>query len=254
MTGNDRGRTKTTATTFRVIEALSQRGGGRVTELADELGLAKSTVHRHLSTLEDLEYVVNEGGTYRLGFRFLELGERTRTRSEAYQLAAQKVDDLAEETDERAQFIVHEHGKGVYVFRATGERAVQTDSEVGKRIPLHATAAGKAILAHLPRERASEIVDQHGLEAVTPNTVTETEALFDQLETIRERGYSINNQENIEGLRAVGVPVQYGNGTVIGALSVSGPTHRFSDELVEETLPTLLLGAANELELNIQYS
>ncbi|AXR79959.1 IclR family transcriptional regulator [Natrarchaeobaculum sulfurireducens] len=241
---------KATEATFEVIEALSQRGKGRVTEL----DLPKSIVHRHLSTLEDLEYIANEGGAYRLGFRFLKLGERARTRSEAYQLAGQKVDDLAEETGECAQFIVHEYRKGVYVFRAAGERAVQTDSEVGKRIPLHATAAGKAILTHLPRERTAAIVDCHGLEPVTPNTMTEKGNLLDELEVILEQRYSINNQENTEGLRAVGVPVQHGSGAVIGALSVPGPTHWFSDKFVAESLPTLLLGAANELALNIQYT
>lgn len=253
-TKNEAGTVKTTGTAFRIIEALAREDGGHVTELASEIGVAKSTIHRHLSSLEDLGYVVKEGDRYRLGFRFLKLGEHTRTRSDTYQLAKQQVKNIAEQTDERAQFIVEEHGEAVYVFRETGEHAVQTDSEIGKRIPLHATAAGKAILSRLPQERVDEIIQQHGLPAMTANTITDRDELYEELEAIRDRGFSINHQENIEGLRAIGVPIEYPDGRVFGALSVSGPIHRFRGEFVEETIPNLLLGTANELELNIKYS
>ena len=250
----ERNRVKTTETTFELIELLTERDGAGITELATELGVAKSTVHRHLTTLERLEYVVESDGVYHTGLRFLNIGEKTRQRSEAYQLAAEKVTELADETEERAQFIVEEHGQGVYVFRATGQRAVETDSEVGKRIPIHATAAGKAILAHSPEEKVDAIVERCGLSGVTENTITDRQALLAELETIRERGYSINNQENTIGLKAVGVPVRYEDGTVVGAVSVSGPTYRMQDEYLDDTLLELLLGTVNELELNIQYS
>lgn len=251
---NDRGRVKTTETAFRIIELLKEENGMGLTELARELDLAKSTIHRHLSTLTDLEYVTREDDVYRTGLRFLEIGEQTRTRSDAYHLAQEKVSDLAAETEERCQFVVEEYGKGVYLFRETGARAVHTDSEIGKRIPIHATAAGKAILASLSDERIHEIIDQRGLPAVTEHTTTDETELWAELEEIRDRGYSINVEENTSGLRATGVPVQYESGEPIGALSVSGPTHRFQGTLFEETLPNLLLGTANELELNIQYS
>ncbi|WP_323173356.1 IclR family transcriptional regulator [Natrialba sp. PRR66] len=251
---NDSGRVKTTETAFQMIELLMEENGMGLSELARELDLAKSTVHRHLSTLTDLEYVTREDDVYRTGLRFLEIGEQTRTRSDAYQLAEEKVADLAAETEERSQFIVEEYGEGVYIFRETGERAVHTDSEIGKRIPIHATAAGKAILASLSDERINEIIDQRGLPALTEQTMTDEETLWAELAEIRDRGYSINDQENTSGLRAIGVPVQYENGEPLGALSVSGPTHRFQGTLFDETLPNLLLGTANELELNIKYS
>lgn len=247
-------RVKTTETAFQIIEILMERDGEKLSELAQELDLAKSTVHRHLSTLTELEYVIRDDGVYRTGLRFLEIGEQTRTRSDAYQLAKEKVASLATETEERSQLIVEEYGRGVYVFRETGEQAVSTDSGIGKRIPIHATAAGKAILASHSDERIDEIIEQRGLPALTEHTITDEASLWSELEEIRDRGYSINDQENTSGLRAIGVPVRYENGNPLGALSVSGPTHRFQGTLFEETLPNLLLGTANELELNIQYS
>ena len=250
----DPGTVQATGTAFDIIELLAREDGGRITEIASELGLAKSTVHRHLATLEELEYVVKEGGEYRISFRFLKLGEQTRKRTETYQMAREKVEKIADQTDERAQFVVEEHGKAVYVFGATGEHAVQTNSEIGKYRPLQSMAAGKAILAFLPEERVEEIIDRHGLPALTENTITDEDELYAELEEIRERGYSINDQETIPGLRAIGVPIECPDGGVFGALSVSGPTHRVRGERLEETIPDVLLGTANELELDMKYS
>ena len=245
---------KTARTVFSIVEALRETNGSGVTELARRLGVAKSTVHRHLSTLEELEYVEQRGDEYALGLKFLELGEHTRKQNPAYVLTRKKVDELATESGERAQFIVAEHGVGVYVHRQSGERAVETDSEIGKRIPLHATAAGKAILAFTSPERVEAIVERRSLERLTETTVTDYDELSRELAEIRERGYSFNDQENTQGLRAVGVPVRTADDSVLGALSVSGPTHRLKGDLFEHEIPDLLLGTANELELNIKYS
>lgn len=241
-------------TLLDIVEHLHDDAGATVTEIANELGYAKSTVHNHLSTLYGRGYVLKDGTAYHLGLRFLAVGERTRNRYPASQLAKEKVDDLARETGERAQFIVEEHGDGVYLHRALGERAVRTDPGIGNRIPLHATAAGKAILANVSEERLFDIAERTAFEAITERTITDESALRDELEEIRERGYAFNDQENLDGLRAVGVPITGPNDEVIGALSVSGPNHRFKGESFERELPNLLLGTANELELNIAYS
>ncbi|GAB3031565.1 IclR family transcriptional regulator [Natronobiforma cellulositropha] len=245
---------KSVETSFHIVEYLKDVDGARVTEVADALGIAKSTVHRHLVTLVEIGCVVKEGDIYDVGFRFLEFGEYAKTRKAAYAMAEEKVKELAAKTEERAQFLVEEHGQSVFVYRETGRNAVQTDPGIGKRVPIHASAAGKAILAHLPTEEVREIIDQHGLVALTEHTITDPDALFAELEEIRERGYALNNQENIDSLRAVGVPVLGNNDQVIGSLSVSGPTHRFKGQYVEREIPDLLLGTANELELNIKYS
>ncbi|MFC6825182.1 IclR family transcriptional regulator [Halopelagius fulvigenes] len=240
-------------TMFDIVECLKVGGGMTVTEVTAELDYAKSTVHRHLRTLETLGYVVRQSDGYHVGLRFFDLGQRARDRQPGYKLARDKVAEIADETAERAQFLVEEHGEAVYLCRSVGERAVMTDPGIGSRIPLHSTAAGKAILAGLSEERLFEVVERTEFEPMTEQTITDSEVLCDELDEIRERGYSFNRQENIEGLNAVGVPVSVDE-EVIGALSVSGPSHRLKGEWFEEELPNLLLGAANELELNIAYS
>ncbi|MFB6165832.1 MAG: IclR family transcriptional regulator [Haloarculaceae archaeon] len=237
-----------------VIEAVREADGGRVTALAEELGLAKSTVHGYLSTLHELGYLTKEDDVYYVGAKFLRLGEYSRTRRPEYVMAAEKVTELAAATDERAQFVIEEHGRGAFLYRESGSHAVETDSEAGKRMYLHTTSAGKCILAHLPDERVEAIIDRWGLPAMTPNTITDREAMVEELAAIRERGYAYNRAENIEGLHAVGVPLTTRQHGVVGALSISGPSHRMKGDWFERELPDRLLGTANELELNIAYA
>lgn len=245
---------KSVETAFAVVETLYELDGAGVSAVATELDMAKSTIHKHLQTLTNAGYIVREGDQYHVGLRFLELGEFARSRKEGYTISRAKVKELAEETQERAQFIVEEHGYGVYLYREVGERAVHTDPGIGKGIPLHSTAAGKTILANLPEERVERIIETRGLEAVTENTITDREALFSELATIRERGYAFNLEENVPGLHAVGVAVTPNETDVCGALSVSGPSHRLRDDLLRTEIPRLLLGTVNELELNLKYS
>lgn len=245
----------TTETSLDVMEALKRLNGGRVTQVAEELDLAPSTVHSHLVTLKERRYVVKEGDIYRLGLAFLNLGEYVRRENRYFSMAESKVEQLAEETGGRAHFIVEEHGQGVYIHTASGKHAIETYSQEGRRLSLHQAAAGKAILAFLPEDRVADIVDERGLPKRTENTITDRDELFETLAEIRERkGLAFNDEEQIRGIRAVGAPVRAPEGTVIGALSVSGPSHWFTGDLYERELPNTVLGTANELELQIEYS
>lgn len=245
---------KATRTMFDIVECLRDGDGLTVTEIADRTGYAKSTVHRHLGTLTDLEYITAQNGRYHVGLRFLDLGQQARTKYEGYKRAREKVEEIAEQTGERAQFLVKEHSKAVYVHRAFGERAVHTDPGIGSRVPLHATSAGKAILAEMDEEQVFEIIEQTDFEPITDRTITDPDDLLSELNRIKSRGYSTNHEENLEGLHAVGSAVTGPDGDVIGAISVSGPSYRLTGEWFEEELPMLLMGATNELELNIAHA
>lgn len=240
-------------TLLEVIEALRVLDGASVTELAEHLDMAKSSVHGHLATLEEMEYVIKEDGEYNIGLKSLRLGEHARMRREPYRMAKDIVEKLAEETNERSQFIIEEYGKGVFVHRQVGQNAVHTNTRLGKRIFLHSTGAGKAILAHLPEERIETIIDTIGLPERTENTITSKKVLYEELEEIQECGYALNMEEGMTGLRTVGVPVSDPDGGILGAFSVSGPSHRMRGDRLHEEIPNMLLGKANEFELKIQY-
>lgn len=245
---------RTAHTMFDIVERIADENGSPLPELARDLDYAKSTIHRHLRTLDDLGYVVERDDGYHVGLQFLELGVAARNGYRGYDLVRKKVEEIAEETGERAQFFVEEHGMAVYVTRSVGDHAVRTDPGIGSQVPMYATAAGKAILSELPEPKLSDMFERMSFEPVTEYTVTDPEELRAELETVREQGYSFNHEESLIGTNATGVSICDSDGDVIGALSVTGPSHRLKDERFEEELPDLLLGAANELELNIAHS
>jgi DNA-binding IclR family transcriptional regulator len=236
---------------YEIVHTLQELENGRIYEIADRLDLAPSTVHKHLATLENLGYVTKESGQYRVGMRFLTVGGRLRNRSKGYRLAIELVSRMAEEAGERAQFVVEDGGRGFYLHTESSEHAVRIDRHIGKRRYLHASAAGKAILSRLPESRVEEILDRWGQPAETPGTITDRDELRDELDRIRSNGIAFNDEESIEGLRAVGAPVVEPSGTVLGAFSVSGPAHRLKGDRYREEIPDLILGYANELELNL---
>ncbi|XVH33458.1 IclR family transcriptional regulator (plasmid) [Haloferacaceae archaeon DSL9] len=254
MAQKDTSRVKTTEKTFEIIHALHELNGARIDELSNYLDIASSTVHRHLATLDGLGYIEKEGDVYHLGIRFLTLGGYAQTRHPAFDLAKQKVDQIAMETRERAQFIVEDGGYRVYVYTQAGENAVRTDATIGKRGPIHSSAAGRAILAAMHDSFVTDIIDERGLPPVTPNTITDPDVLFAELEKIREEGVAFNDQESTLGLRAVGASITGSDGRVHGAISISGPAHRFKGDLFRTELPDLLLAATNEIELKLEYS
>ncbi|MFC6993423.1 IclR family transcriptional regulator C-terminal domain-containing protein [Haladaptatus sp. GCM10025707] len=91
------------------------------------------------------------------------------------------------------------------------------------------------------------------MPAVTPYTIIDEDELFAELKQIRSQGYAFNREENLERLNAVGVPVRDPNDGVLGAMSVSGPSHRFKGQYFEQEIPDFMLGLANEIELNLAY-
>jgi DNA-binding IclR family transcriptional regulator len=245
---------KTVSRAFDIVRALEELNGAGVTELADHLDVSKSVVYTYLSSLREEKYVVKEEGEYRLSLQFLLVGEYVRNENTLYRIGKSELEKLAEQTGEFAHLATEQHGLGVNLYKVSGEKAVGSDYQVNKLQRadyLHFSATGKSILAHLPRERVEWIVDRYGLPRKTEATITDRDELFEELELIRERGYSLNEEEEIKGLQAVGAPVRNRHGRVLGSISVSGPVKRmkepgYHDELVESVVNT-----ANVIEVNV---
>lgn len=245
---------KSVRTAFRIIEVLKEIDGGGVTEIARELNLPKSSVHNYLSTLAEEEYVVKDGSEYHVGLRFLTLGSFARQRYDLYRIAKSEIDELAEQTGEVANLFVEEHGRGVYIYRKAGGQAVTSDVHTGLRVHLHNTALGKALLSHLPREYVEWVIDRHGLPQTREATITDREALFEELERIRERGVAFDYEERLRGVRCVASPIVNADEEIEGVISVAGPASRMKGERFESELPEMVRNSANVVEVNISYS
>lgn len=237
---------------FALVQGLDELEQAGVTQLAEYVDLPTSTVHQYLASLVENEYVVKRGDTYRLALRFLGHGMKIRDEMPLYTHSQPVLEELAEETEEIAWLLVKEHGVAVTLSRVVGEHGLEKfRGRVGGRSELHTHAAGKAILANIPRQRVDEIIEQRGLISHTDQTITDPDVLYEELAEIRERGYAYNEDETIPGIRSVGAAITGADDEVLGAVAVGGPENRLKGEYFCETLPDLLTGAANEIELKV---
>jgi DNA-binding IclR family transcriptional regulator len=240
-------------TLLRVLEALFEAGESGVTDLAAETGLTKGTVHKHLTTLAEAGYVVNDEGTYRLGFRFLTLGGAVRDRNRLCSAATPEVLALSETTDELCTLAVEENGHGVFVFGVNDDYGIRRRHHLGSRFHLHSNAAGKAMLARLPDGRVRHILETTGMPAVTERTTTDPATLLTELATVREQGYALNVREIYPDINGIGVAVHDEVSDTLGALTVVGPASRLSPERLESEYAELLADRADDLELRLRY-
>jgi len=240
--------------TVAIVDLLERRRGARLGTVAEELSMHKSTVHNHLSTLREHEYVVKDGSEYRLSLQFLTVGGVLRNDVDLYEVAKPKLDDLAAETGELVTLATEERGLAVVLYRAKGTQAVEIDTHVGSEVPLHSSGLGKAILANLPDERVEAILAERGLPAATPNTITDEATLYEDLEATVTRGYAYDDEERWRGLRCVSAPIRSDDGAVRGAVSLSGPKSRIDNEAAREAYADEVMNVANIVELSVTYS
>jgi DNA-binding IclR family transcriptional regulator len=238
---------KTTKTSFRVIEALSEESGSRVTDLARRLEMPKSTVYKHLSTLQDIGYVVKSDEQYRLSASFVELGDRTRRDHPFYRETRADVSKLAEITGDVVGLFVAEDGRGIDLYQLRGTSARKNEVCFRNTPHLHASAAGKALLARLPEDRVAELVDDE-LAAVADNTITDRAELFDQLETVRERGIAFEFEEQRAGYHSIAMGVTDSGGDVLGAIYVAGPAERMATQRMQQDLTRALESTRGDAE------
>lgn len=245
---------KAAKVSLEIVEILRECDGAGVSEVANALDKPTSTVHDHLRTLEQEEYLIKKDEQYHVSTRFLQLGDQARSRKKVFKIARPEVEELAEETGEHSNLMIEEHGLGVFLYRVRGPDAVQLDTHAGMRVPLQTTALGKTIMAFRPQSEVDAIIERHGLPAVTDETVTDKSELYETLEEVRERGYAYDDEERVKGMRCVAAPILDQSDRAIAAVSVSGPKSRMQEDRFTDEIPSQILRSANVIEVNLTYS
>jgi len=238
---------------IELIELIEDLNGASVTELASNLDMAMSTIYDYLNTLENAHYLKKTDGEYQISLMFYKHGMRAKRSIGFVEISDPILDNVAEESGETVWLVVEEHGKSILLEKATGENAVPMEADVGDRVDIHTVAGGKAILAHRDKKYIQEVIDQHGLIPRTEHTITDEGKFIEELEKVKEKGFAVNRQESVLGLRSISVPIQR-DGEVIAAISIAGPAHRLTDSRIDEQLSKLLLESSNEIELKMQYT
>lgn len=240
--GDDpRGGVSTLVRGLRVLEAVVDVGPeASLADVTLRAKLPKTTVHRLLQTLVDEGYVeARGGGSYQGGTRMLAVAGQILDTVGYARLIEPVLRELEDRTDETIHFGVLNGLEAVYVWKLKGRRPYEMGSQVGKPLLLHCTAIGKAILSFLPDAQRQSITRQLELSRRTDRTITSRGGLEEEAARTRARGYSLDDEENEEGIRCVGVPVFDHTGRVIGGISVSAPTFHLSLDDVRRLSPSL---------------
>jgi IclR family KDG regulon transcriptional repressor len=226
-----------------------------ITELADALGLAKSTVLRIARSLEAEGFLhrVPASGRYRLGLVLWSLGNLAFERSRGLaELGHPYLNDLVDQTRESAQTVILDGLECVRLDKVEAPQAVRAYMSEGGRFPAYVSAAGQVLLAHQPGAVTTSIV-KRGLQAYTPRTITRSAELERRLANVRCQGYAVSAGEYRGDVGGFGAPVRDGTGAVIGALGIVIPMSRFPTGTRARHIAQLLIEATTRLSRDLGY-
>jgi IclR family KDG regulon transcriptional repressor len=219
-----------------ILEVLSEfHEGLGITDIAQKVGLHKSTVYRLLSTLIQKEFVIQDKETnkYKTTFKLYELGNKRIKHMDILSASKAYSKKLMESVNEVVHLVVRDDHKIVYIDKVEANNTIRMASYIGNRSPMHCTSVGKAILAYLPEKKVEEIWNKSKAKKLTANTITDLSRLTEELVNVRSKGFAVDDEENEEGVRCIGAPIFNRNAEVEGAISVSGPAIRMSEEKME---------------------
>lgn len=221
-----------------------------VSELAAKTGLTRATARRFLITLIELGYMETDGRVFRLTPRVLELGYSFLSGLGFPDVALPHLERLVAEVDEGSEASVLDGEDIVYVVRVPATTIMTVAINVGGRMPAHATSMGKVLLAGLPDAELEAYLATAALERHKPKTITDPDALREEIQRVRAQGYATVDEELEDGLVAIAVPIHDRAGNVIAAINLSTHVARRSVESVQELLePLQRTGRAIEVDL-----
>ncbi|MEK5522085.1 IclR family transcriptional regulator [Heyndrickxia sp. FSL W8-0423] len=226
----------------------------KITDISNRMGLHKSTVHSLLKTLQQHGYINQnlENGKYGLGMKLFERGNYFIQSFDVRQLAKKYLMDLSATTGQTTHLVILDGKEGTYIDKVEGPMAVILYSRIGKRIPLHCSAVGKALIAFKEKEEIEKILDGYAYTKRTEFTIRNETEFLRELEKVRSQGYAVDNQENEPGVRCIAAPIRNHENKVIAAISLSTLIARVDDTqlgiFVEQ-----LKQAASELSEKMGY-
>lgn len=252
---HDTNTSSTVEKAFAILDLVHAKGATGVSlgEVSKEIGVAKSTAYRYLNTLEQLEVVERDrDDRFFLGIKLIDLATGLLSQSRFRSAAIPHLEELSTHTPETIHLAVRSGSDMVYLARIDGSHALRMASRIGARAQMYCTALGKCLLANLSEQAINEII-LAGLEPRTPKTITDPDALRQELDEVRAQGFAIDDEENEIGVRCIGAPIFNYTKAVIGAVSISGPVGRLTHEKCLE-VASQLQEAARRISRRMGYS
>jgi IclR family transcriptional regulator, pca regulon regulatory protein len=229
-----------------------------IADIAEELGMSRSTTHRYVTTLLALGYLEQgRSRKYRLGLRVTDLGMSALNSTGLRENAHPFLEELRERTGYTIGLAVLDGTEVLYVDRARSWRRTERETDTGlypgTRLPAHCTAMGKVLLAYLPEDVQDDLIPQLKLERNSPRTITSKQALRTELQHIREDGFAINEQELRPTLQAIAAPVRDESREVVAAIGIAANPEAISVEELTDALGPHLISTAARISSRLGY-
>lgn len=231
-----------------VINLLADKGTPMsLTAMSRELDISKSTLHGIVSTLVEVRFLAQdfETGYYRLGVRLFEIGSIISNQWNERKIAYPIIQQIVAEIGETVHMAVLDDFEVLYINKQESSDSIRIVTDIGVKQPAHCTGLGKALLSGMNRRELQYVARKKGLKKYTDSTITELDALAEEMARIRDRGWAVDEQEYIDGLRCVAVPIYDHSGKIAAALSISGPVSRMRDEKFRQCIASLTKAAAD---------
>lgn len=228
----DAGQVQSLTRALALLDTLAEAADGMsLSDVAQIVGLAPSTAHRLLTTLEACRYVrfAASEGVWQVGVQSFVVGQAFRRSRNVVAMARPFMRQVMEESGETVNLYIEEGGEAVCMAQVECRQLMRAIARPGGRVKLHSSGAGKAMLAHLPASELVQVLQAHGLPRATERTLDTPKKLRSDLDLVRERGFAVDDEEHASGLRCVAAPVLDEEGRPVAALSVSGPLARIDD-------------------------
>ncbi len=232
---------------LQILSILARERHASLTEIAMRAGMPPSTAHRLMTTLQQHRYADYDEGTqdWMIGVEAFRIGSGFLSRINVVEAAQPIMQGLVAETGETANLAIADDGDVIFVSQVETPNPIRAFFRLGTRSRMHASAVGKALLAQVTQEEVEALLQKKGLPEFTAKTITRPDRLFAELERIRKQGWSFDDEERYAGMRCVAAPVFGTRGKAIAAISVSGPTARFTDRKVADFSATIRRSAAD---------
>ena len=224
-----------------VLQALSREGYLSLTDLSLKVGVPTSTVHRILTTLEKLGFAALNKDTneWSVGIESFRVGNSYLERTNLIENSRNVMRELMETTGETANLAIADGGEVVFVSQVESHNPIRAFFRPGTRGHMHASGIGKALLAAMPRRDVEKILQSKGCPEFTTKTLATPAGLFEDLETTRVRGWAFDDEERYDGMRCIASCIFNSYGEAVAGISVSGPTVRFPDHLLQVIGPQI---------------
>ncbi|HZJ83294.1 MAG TPA: IclR family transcriptional regulator [Clostridia bacterium] len=241
---------------FEILETLAlEKNGLGVTEIGNKVGLHKSTVHRILTSMGYKGYIEQDPdtGMYRLGLKFVELSSLYLNSVELKTEAQPYLRNLSAQTTQSVHLATLVDGEAVYIDKVESYNNIRMYSAIGKRVSVHCTAVGKALLSGKSLTQIKALLEGRELMALSPNTITNLDTLLEEILVVGQRGWAEDDEEHEVGIRCIAAPIFDYRNRIIAAISTSGNKNIISPERTQE-ISQYVMNAAKDISKRMGYT